>query len=207
MKRRERSVWGWKYPVQAILDREAKLDSKCWFHAHELFADVFAVYAIGPAYAYSCLLLRPGSRPPTADSPNHPTWNERYFVMLETLQRIALHGGASRSIVDDIARRFAGIRAFETRTKAPDTEKLRSLFCEFYPLLDRHLQGVRYSTFGRAQQLVSALADDTQPIPLLTGVTVADVLNAAWLARIGNREHSERTRTIEARALEACRRI
>ena len=204
VKARAGSVWGWRYPVQAMLDRAAKRDPTEWFRTHELLADIFAVFAIGPAYAYASLLLRPDPRLTGAESRTHPSWSERYFVIVETLRRITRHGGATAAIVRDVAARSEEIRALASRPAAPDTKALKSLVSRFYPLLDGGLRGVRYETFVEAQKVEAALADDAEGLGAAPGVRMADILNAAWLARIGELENDERTATIEARARQAC---
>jgi len=202
-KTRQGPVWSSDYPVKTILDREAKRDSKHWFHAHEFFADVFAVYALGPAYAYSTLLLRPDTGARSSESPYHPSWDDRYSVIVATLGRIVGHGGASQAIVDDVARRWAAVRSPEPAQATPDTKRIRRLVDKFYAILDENLAGVRHSTFGTAQQIVPLLVVD-EPLPPLEGVTMPDVLNAAWLARIGDLDNARRTAVIEQKALSAC---
>ena len=78
---------------------------------------------------------------------------------------------------------------------------------KFFPLLDEHLSGVRYESFVRAQQLVPAMTGDADALPSLEGATIADVLNAAWLARLDDLEDRKRTTTVERRAVDACRAI
>ena len=127
-------------------------------------------------------------------------------MIVATLQRIVGHRGASQAIVEDVADRWAAIRSPAPAQSAPDAKRIRRLVSKFYPILDENLRGVRYSTFGTAQQVVPMLVVD-EPLPSLAGVTMPDVLNAAWLARIGDLDNARRTAVIEQQALAACRAV
>jgi hypothetical protein len=204
---RNGSYWGKKHPIEAFLEEEWKRDLKSWFYAHEYLADIFAVYVVGPAYPYCSILLRADPGTLRSEYPTHPSWDERYFLMIETLRKIISHGGATAQIVDDLERRWESSRSATGSVKKLDTPKLQRIFDRFYPLLNDHLRGARYTTFGRAQRLVPIFADENRSPPRLDDVTLPDVLNAAWLARLDHLDDGDRTEEIGRRAAEACRAL
>ena len=56
-------------------------------HAQELFADVFSVYCVGPAFGASLITRAiPGDSP--AVSPTHPSWAVRMHAVLRTFSRL-----------------------------------------------------------------------------------------------------------------------
>jgi hypothetical protein len=197
---RNRSFTKSEYPVNEYLkDRETD-EERPWFHAHELMADIFAVYALGAAYAYCVLFLRPDPGTIRADTRTHPSWSERFYLILETLGRIALHNGVTSQIVDDVKGRWERIVAASPGNRQPDVGRLTELMDFFYPLLDANLHGVRYTTFGRALQLAPALGHG-DPLP---AATIPDILNAAWLARLDNLGDQHATARISRIAASAC---
>jgi hypothetical protein len=198
---REGSFRGSEYPVEEFLRRTWDPRSqKAWFHAHEFMADMFAVYTLGAAYAYCVLLLRPDPGTFRAWTTTHPSWAERYHVILETLNRIALHGGVTPQVIHNVEQRWQSSLSMNADSRKPDVEEARKLADFFYPLLDANLRGVRYATFGRAQQLVSPLRRG-EP---LKGATIPDILNAAWLARLYDLDNEWETARIGQNAIKEC---
>jgi hypothetical protein len=202
---RDESFWESEYPVRDYLRKLwNKRNQEPWFHAHELMADAFAAYALGPAYAYCMLLLGPDPGALGTQFGTHPSWYARYDLIIETLRRIAAHGGATTQIVNDIELHWETLRAAGAGEVEPDTANGRKLLDLFYPMLDAGLRGVRYTTFGRAQELAPMLAGRGQG-PFLDKVTIPDLVNAAWLARLDDLENSTFADEIANRAVAACR--
>jgi hypothetical protein len=198
---RDGSFTGSEYPIGEFLrGKWNKINQKPWFHAHEFMADIFAVYTLGAAYAYCVLFLRPDPGTVRAATTTHPSWNERYHVILETLGRIVQHGGVTPQVARDVERRWESTLSASAGSSKPDVQELRKLVDFFYPLLDVNLRGVRYATFGRAQQLVSALRSGDQ----LPGATIPDILNAAWLARFYDLNDGRETARIGRNATKGC---
>lgn len=198
---RDGSYSGSEYPIEKFLRSQWNpKNQKPWFHAHELMADIFAVYTLGAAYAYCVLFLRPDPGTLRAWTTTHPSWNERYHVILETLGKIVLHGGVTPQVVRDVERRWQSSLSASAGSRKPDAEELRKLIDFFYPLLDTNLRGVRYATFGRAQQLVSPLRSGDP----LRGATIPDILNAAWLARLYDLDDERQTAKIGRNATKEC---
>lgn len=198
---RDGSFTGSKYPIEDFLrSKWSKTNQKPWFHAHEFMADIFAAYTLGAAYAYCVLFLRPDPGTLRAGTTTHPSWNERFHVILETLRRIGLHGGVTSQIVGDVERRWDESLSASVGDSGSDPDEINELIDFFYPLLDANLRGVRYATFGRAQQLVSPL-QSSDPLP---EATIPDILNAAWLARLRDLSDERKTAKIGRNATKEC---
>ena len=76
----------WATPLQALLEQQDP-ETNHWYHANELFADVYATYALGPAFAFTALRLRFDPRRTTARS-RHPSDHDRVWAVRATLERL-----------------------------------------------------------------------------------------------------------------------
>ena len=198
---RDGSFRGYEYPIEDYLTTQwTRTDQKPWFHAHEFMADIFAVYSLGAAYAYCVLFLRPDPSTLRAGTTTHPSWRQRYYLILETLHRIVLHGGVTPQVVRDIEDRWERVLSAGAAGGGPDAGQLRKLMDFFYPLLDANLRGVRYSTFRQAQQLVKPLRSGDP----LRDATIPDILNAAWLGRLYDLSDERETARIGRNATKEC---
>ena len=198
---RDGSFTGSDYPVEKYLRGQwSKTNQKPWFHAHEFMADIFAVYTLGAAYAYCVLFLRPDPGTLRAGTTTHPSWSQRYPLILETLRRIVPHGGVTPQIVVDIEQRWEQSLSTSVGDSGAGADELGKLMDFFYPLLDANLRGVRYATFVRAQQLVPPLRSGDP----LQDATIPDILNAAWLARLYDPGDERQTARIGRNATKEC---
>jgi hypothetical protein len=81
----------------------------------ELFADVFATYALGPTYPYAVMTLN--ARPDRFDdvTPTHPSWDRRVWTMVAALRAQAdlaanpLVAVGHRRAADQVARRWTAM--------------------------------------------------------------------------------------------------
>ena len=198
---RDGSFRGADYPVEAFLrDKWDRTNQKPWFHSHEFMADMFAVYTLGAAYAFCVLFLRPDAGALRAETTTHPSWNARYKVIVEMLSRIVAHGGVSPQVVRSVEEAWQASRSTSAGTREPDAAEVGKIINFFHPILDANLRGVRYATFGRAQQLVGPLRDG-DPVE---HATIPDILNAAWLARLYDVNDERATARIARNAIRAC---
>jgi hypothetical protein len=165
---------------------------KRWYYLQEFFADAVAAYAIGPAYGYSCLLVRFNPVRAWLETDQfHPPDAWRAELILQILDRMNREP-------DDVEAKFTGpaevLRELwsaslvaagrSTEMPAKVMQDLTSLADEIYGLIlkpgARHL---RYNTMAKARKLVllgGAAAALPQPLAL------ADLLNAAWRARLAS---------------------
>jgi hypothetical protein len=198
---RRGSFTGTDYPVEEFLrSKWATANQKPWFHAHEFMADIFAVYTLGPAYAYCVLFLRPDPSTLRAATTTHPSLSERYYLILEALRKSVVYGGVTPQVVRDVEGRWDANLSASEGNREPDVCELNKLMDFFYPLLDANLHNVRYTTFSRAMQLVSPLQKEVR----LHGATIPDILNAAWLARLRNLGDERETARIGRIAAGEC---
>jgi len=158
-------------------------------HVKEFFSDLFAVYALGPAYAYSCMLLRfnPGDDLACEDSETHPSYAKRVKFILDALEQM----DKSEQFPKYGKIRETLKQSWETNLKVAgrqpcldnnDIDSLNFLFSKLYLIVDGHLSTVKYQGWTRALDLRDEFMADKDPAKLLAAdYTLADVLNAAWL--------------------------
>ena len=95
-------------PVSGLADRDGIPDDQGRIpddeHAaariEELFADVCATYALGPAYPLAAAAFRIPHLAFDTDSPMHPRWRYRIAAMVQTLRWMADEAGLRGVVVD-----------------------------------------------------------------------------------------------------------
>jgi hypothetical protein len=184
-----------QHPFQEILKRRHGENPLApgWQYAHEYFADMFATYALGPAFAYTCLVLRFDPVAASLPDGHHPPAARRVELILRTLEESAKGPDAPYGgVVAGLRQRWREER--DNAGQAPDlpgdaADDVAATFEELHPLLDVHLGGARYTTFLRAQELAPKLR--AGPLAAGAGVTIRELLNAAWVARIRGDERDQ----------------
>lgn len=161
-------------------------------HRRELFSDLFAVYATGPAYACSCILIRfdPQDNAAREDGETHPSHSKRVHFMLRGLEEI-------NKTIDGMPyqRIIATLRAFwESSMKLAgdepglDVSKIPALTSELltlYPLLTKFVPSAQYGGWNRAVEMSREFPLALKPAAILKPTDeISDVLNAAWLWRL-----------------------
>lgn len=209
-------------PFQKFLDEEriatpelspAQLDS----YLHEHFADVFACYSVGPAYACTCILLR--FDPVTARKlgGQHPSPACRVHLIFDVLRKMDEDPSGGMSVI-----RFEPFLSYLQNTwegsldaagvpkeiGSEDVKRLHRWFRRMYHLVSDHLSTCRYRGWLRAKELARDLHDD-RAAPAFTGKeNLADVLNAAWICRLERETASvHEVEQIGRRAIGLCRQI
>lgn len=144
-------------------------------HLNEYFADVFATFALGLAYAFSALLRFDASRP-DEEGETHPSPAKRAYVILQTLEWM------DRQSVE---RPFAGlIQELRSQWQPPHPKtcvELDDYLDSLHPMIERNFRLARYETWSEAAALAYKVSEGPQAAQ---GFSVRDMLNAAWLARI-----------------------
>jgi len=165
-------------------DLHAELDAAdeaSWPWLEELFADAFAAWVLGPAYGLTCVTLAFDPLEAGIGTASHPPGSARVRAITVTLD--ALNDDRVRWLANEVAElwdRLVDVCEAEQAhdddrvVPAPWPEKIAQL-------LANHLPYGRYSTFTEAERLSSDLGAPG------TDTTLADAINAAWLARIGAR--------------------
>jgi hypothetical protein len=210
-------TWDLSYPVADMLRRELGRGRIEWSRAHEYFADAFAVYLAGPAYACACLLLRFDPGVPNSDGPTHPSYAKRAYLMARTLEKMD-QADATTFYVGVVRQLRERWRASMTEAAAdgqPIAELEAAVAAEAEPtvaamweLLQATVPTQRYGGMAAAQTVKAALFSGSPTPPHAVGgspVTLTDALNAAWLSRLDHWDDDrDATATIAASAHQMC---
>jgi hypothetical protein len=178
---------------------------------HEQFADLFAVYALGPAFACTCILLHFDPGTADQDGREHPADAKRVHFILGALEEMdkADWKRPYAGIIKYLREMWQGSREAARKSEPLTPEiigQLNNRLNELYVrVVDKRLAGVRYTSWSRASVLAPELLSDKEPAQLLKDfkgeITLPDLLNAAWLCRIQDWENSNQ---IGQRALGLC---
>lgn len=164
-------------------------------HIHEFFADAFAVYCQGPAFAYNVILLHLDPREAYLPRGFHPTCAERVEVILKVLEemntqekRDAYESGPYASVIERLRDWWS--QALTSGGATPDSIypfhrlQAKDLAGKIYNLLDRYYRlGAQYqaSDWKRADEIAQRLlASD----PDLSTESLCNLLNIAWACRV-----------------------
>jgi len=206
----------YRYPIQEILQIEGQTNPQNVPFLREHFADLFAVYALGPAFACPCILLRFDPGVAYKDGKDHPSYAKRVHFILEALRRMDEAEGMLqpyRDIIEYLSglwqRNLLAAKQPESLDQATIVQ-LNDWLERLYVQIDTHLPPyVRYRGWSRAQRLSSELLSEKGAAQVLEDDdTLPDVLNAAWLCRIEQKdEDSYLVRRIGENAVELCREI
>jgi hypothetical protein len=183
-------------PIQDIVDAEG--GGSIEGHLHELFADMFATYVHGPAFLCRSVLLSLDPARAWEHGKTHPMPAMRVHVMRMTLER--MDGGDFKDVSTRIGETWSAALAsvgepteLEDRLDEPTRVRLEQWLEKFFGLLGSELpKKARYGTWDHARQLWLGLeaAHDSQNLLAdlrpREGSEVPDVLNAAWLYRLGH---------------------
>lgn len=166
-------------------------------YLHEYYADLFATYALGPAYAYTCLLLRFDPVKADIDGDTHPRASMRAHLILTMLEQMNAAGrpaGAWTGLIKNLRAWWqANLAAAKPHRASPSEDMmflLESLAEELHTRLLQRLPNVRYNGWACANRLRAALLPGGASRSLERNTTLADVLNAAWLCRINTQNNA-----------------
>jgi hypothetical protein len=166
---------------------------------HEYYADVFAVYTMGPAYAYTCLLLRFDPKTAYRDGEEHPSYEKRAHVILQTLEKMNAFqdSGYYSGIIEYLCSSWQrSVKAARPSGQSASNEtlwRLEELVDELHVRLSERMPYARYSGWPRAFGLSRRLTDQNSTLAsesednlrdVLAAAKLRDVLNAAWRCRI-----------------------
>ena len=170
--------------------------------AEELFADVFATYVLGPAFACTTVMLR-FSPLDASRGARHPRDAQRVHAVLDVLDRLdKLEGDRPYALALDRlgATWEASLEAASQRPSAAE-EVLRFLVDDMFANLELEVPLARYATWDQARELAGQLT--ARP----AAADLRDVLNAAWHARLKGWHRAQPTiEELESAGLELATR-
>jgi hypothetical protein len=186
-------------------------------HLHELFADVLAAYAAGPAYLATCVFVRFNPHAAYREDQTHPAPAARMQAIMETLRLMDEAGGGYdrpyRDIREYVGRAWSDGLAGAGEPQAlgeSDAERLTRRVEELHGLLRREVPTLAYAGWWNARKLRDSLTNPAGVQPLRDDDTMIDVINAAWLARIEAVDDGggkDRVNAIGADAFILCQQI
>jgi hypothetical protein len=186
-----------------IIGRERTIARYRGAFADELWADTFAAYIGGPAYAFAALSRFEPSKARDDQRPTHPAPLTRAVVIFATLTRLQTAWTSSHRAGGSLAPMISLAEAFWSSrlnaaavAPAPEEHVVRyasELAAEFVSILDREHVVLRYDDARAAAAVRRHLLEDEQ----LNGeYGLVDVLNGAWWARSEGCESSNRLAVI-----------
>lgn len=177
-------------------------------HAHELIADVFATFALGPTYPYACAARRISAGKVSADSGTHPSWHRRMVVMLTTLERMSTEYNTTRyaDAATETVLPFWRTLAGPDLPALADQRALETFARKAVERLTRHAPALVYEDADKAVLVKTLLGKKDAAAALPDGTGAAIVLDAAWRWWRQNptATDSERRR-VNALAIDLCR--
>ena len=160
------------------LDRDEALRFFSTAHRHELFADVFAAFVTGPAYAAALVWRASPHRAWLADG-DHPGWGYRVRVVLRALYRQP----ALAWMADFVRDAWADDLEESGQSAAADEKRLALVDRFADDVLAVLAETVSALEFADSKAVLDAermLRDDAAPTP----VELRALMNAAWAARL-----------------------
>lgn len=201
---------GFDHPVAKLLDieREDHGGDLAWSHLNETFADVFATYTMGAAFAASLILLE--LTPEHAYTMTHPADAKRVDIVLQILSRMddaQRYGSPYLHTVTQLRKWWdSAITAVggEPNRTGPDSGRHAD---DIYDLLVRELPNDAHAVTTGTYRIENLLANPTAPIEAHDGDRVVDVLTAAWRIRLRDGPGLSQPDRVGERALQLCRAI
>jgi len=187
---------------------EAEKEKSFW---QEEFSDLFAVYAIGPAYVCACLVTAFSPTDDTAckDAKDHPAHAKRAYLMLEMLRGMGHNQYANiAKYLTNLWERNLKAAGHAACLRGEDLPQLDNRLAEIYSILAL-ASSVEYKDWTRASELADGLKANRSVEQLANpSDSIADILNAAWLWRINQTAVSDtQLQNIDDKVIAMCRNI
>ena len=202
----------YSYPIVAYAKKESRSHPAEEKYIPERFADLFAIYSLGPAFACACVLLPFDPSTATEAGQTHPSEAERVYSMLKALELTDVPANVwnYHGVIQSLKGTWQPslVAAGSKPDLDDDTKKLLDVRTEFmYGRLLEEAPTARYQSWSAAVNLATQLGSDRDTI-VPPGASVADVLNGAWLWRVNHwNESPSRVGRIGAAAMEASLKI
>lgn len=197
------------YPIKQIMEQERLNDPTSIPFLRELFADLFATYALGPAYACTCIMLRFDPTQAQVDGADHPSSAKRVYFILKALDTMDKSEVTRpyRTTIETLSELWRqSVIPQGTSLEESATTQLNTWFDMFYFELAKK-RSLKYS-WGQASALIPMLKANSPSKNVLkqmaTKTTVSDVLNAAWICRLEELDDQSEVYRIGENAKRLC---
>jgi hypothetical protein len=177
--------------VSAIIDRGCSASPRRGYFADELWADTFAAYVGGPAYAFSAMTRFDVVGAAEDDLPSHPSAMKRAAAIRLTLghsqaawQRRRRAAGSLEvpiASAEGLWRDRLRAAGVTTEPDPADRTYAEDLAGQFIGILSRDWPGIRYDDTQHAAAIRQGLDEGQPELPQDAGLI--DVLNGGWWAR------------------------
>ena len=159
------------------------------FYLEEYFADVFATFALGPAYLCTCLLLR--FDPASAHSENdkqHPSYAKRAYAILQTLRRMSMEKDAQglQTAADALSEFWnEALTAAGKSVIVPEKDFVDGVVLNLYEMLKNGAPLARFNRWENAKKQCPWVEKGELPAEVeAADLKISDLLNAGWLCRL-----------------------
>lgn len=166
-----------------------------WSSWHEYFADLYATYTLGPAFAAACLLLRFDPRTAYAERDLHPTDAQRAYVILRGLElldsaRQSVELARAREFLEDAWRRNLTGAGQKDKLAQDESTALDKKVAKIHGWLAART-GARLS--NQSMQRAASLASEIKhqlaaglsfKASTAADLTLVELLNGAWYWRL-----------------------
>lgn len=206
----ERYAGKTRYPIQQILELERFHDPTSIPFLRELFADLFATYALGPAYACSCILLRFDPSRAYFDGAEHPSSAKRVYFILKALDKMdkSVVTRPYRTIIENLSDVWQqSVIPQGGQLEEAQSAQLNVWLEKFYAALNKK-HSLQY-VWGPASALIPVLMSNSPSDKTLKQIaqpntTLSDVLNAAWICRLQCLDNGSQVYQIGENAKRLC---
>jgi hypothetical protein len=186
----------------------------------EYFSDLFALYTLGPAYVFNCILLRFDPFDIETGDESHPDDVERAYFLLQAMQilneekRDSTYDYINKKLVIDWQKSLS-----DFQPEIPETnDNYNCLLKCLYSQLIKKLKIAKYDSWNKAVSLsysLPSLNEDEFGTISGKGYSIRDVLNSAWICHIQLRDQRilsrktllDKDEVISKNAIELCRRM
>ncbi|OAR23249.1 hypothetical protein A8W25_27510 [Streptomyces sp. ERV7] len=197
------------HPLEDLLDDARKESPDAhWPWLHELFADTFASYVLGPAYGLACAFDRFDPAVARHGTETHPAPNLRIAAIGTVLDRLNQDHRYDHAINAMRAVWSSGTAEAGTEDEEGLTEPFGSWIDACLTFMSGHLMQARYDGWWTVLELAPRLVDEDREELVGRRSTpdvayrMCDIVNAGWLARIRSADAGARLRIArQARSL------
>jgi hypothetical protein len=173
-----------------------------WYHLQEHFADAFATWTLGPAYAAALIMLRMNPSEALKDTLTHPSAAQRVHSVLWTLDEMdKLQTTPRQRPFQDVTEllregwrgslREAGMPEMLADAEASLVNQRMSELLDMLVGTTPPQLMLGSADWFRGAAVAAQIVNDSNDAALPNGVTRREVLNGAWLARLDARDQSQ----------------